>query len=84
MSTRLPWSRSIPHYARRLGAAHAHRVAEQVLVLALLAAHVGTRSPAETDLEQIDDFVRTLPRRMRRRAQRMIVRFVASVARRSS
>lgn len=73
---RLSWPRAIRRYARRLGAQDAHRVAERVLVLSLLAAHAGTPTPAKTDVTQIDRFVRSLPKHMRRRAQSIVIQFV--------
>lgn len=73
---RLSWPRAIRRYARRLGAKDAHRITERVLVLSLLAAHVGTRSPAKTSVTRIDRFVRSLPRHMRRRAQSIVIQFI--------
>lgn len=77
---RLSWPRAIRRYARRLGAKDAHRVAERILVLSLLAAHAGTPTPAKTGVTQIDRFVRSLPRHMRRRAQRIVIRFINDLA----
>ncbi|MBX3467757.1 MAG: hypothetical protein KF878_12810 [Planctomycetes bacterium] len=73
---RLSWPKAIRRYARRLGAKDAHRVAERVLILSLLAAHAGTPTPAKTGITAIDRYVRSLPRHMRRRAQRIVVDFI--------
>lgn len=77
MSVRPSWDRLIPLFAARRGAEHARVLSERVLLLSLLAVHVGRRSPTRVTAGDLEAFVASLPRSLRAAATDALVEFFA-------
>ena len=88
----MSWDRLVSAFAHRAGARGARRLARRLLVLALLRAHFGSRSPLLMDTVRIGEFLDSLPLDLRASGQDTVVEFMeflveqrrASGSRRSS